>query len=262
MPEPAGSSLEFSIECVCGLELHVFGRHSGAEQAVVLVTHGRGGHLANTHGLCRELAQRGLVAIGVEQRNHGRRLVSRAANEHTAQHAADLYGTIVGTAHDLCLLLDFLPARLGLSTARVGLTGVSLGGHVTVMALGLEARFTAAAALIGSGDYSALMHFRHQRAEFQGQSFEEFFSPALQSVVRRFDPIHRPEVFADRPLLLLNGEEDQMVPLSCNQGFEKALRPYFRQKERLELRAYAEVGHTVTKEMQTNAVDWLEHWLR
>ncbi len=250
----------YESACVAGLEVHVFG--AAADKPVVLVTHGRGGHIGDTHGLCKRLAERGLVAVGVEQRNHGRRLVSHAANDHSPTHAADMYGLMVGTATDLSLLLDFLPARLGLSVQRVGVTGVSLGGHVTLMALGLDPRFTAGAAFIGSGDYLALKRQRHLREEFRALAWDEFYNPGLAAAVERFDPVNRPEVFADRPVLLLNGADDTLVPLEGNENLAEAVRPLYAQPERFQQNVYQGVGHEVTRAMEDDALEWLERWLK
>lgn len=250
---------EFERECVAGIEVHLFGR--GSDRPVVFVTHGRGGKLAHTHALCRRLAAAGLTAVGVEQRNHGRRLVSMGANGYGPHHAADMYGILVGTAVDIGLLIDFLPARLGVETDRIGVTGVSLGGHAALMAMGLDPRITAGAAFIGSGDFRTLMESRHRLKEFRSLAWDEFYPPGLDAGVRRFDPVHRPRTFADRPLLMLNGAEDPLVPLDGNRRFEAAARPFYPHPEKLELRTYPGVGHQVTEAMEVDAVAWLGRWL-
>jgi len=261
---------DFESACVAGLEVHVFRAARPAETAptaaetsspVVFVTHGRGGRLKDTHALCRRLRARGLTALGVEQRNHGRRLIDAAVNDHGPTHATDMYGLIVGMAQDLSLLLDFVPARLGLPCERAGVTGVSLGGHVALMAMGLDVRFKAGVAFIGSGDYRALMRSRKERDEFASLAPEVFFSPALAACVDRYDPINRPAVFADRPLLLANGGEDTLVPLEGNQNFEAAIRPFYRDATQVELAVYPGVGHEVTEQMEEDAVDWLVRYL-
>ncbi len=255
---------DFEVSCVTGLELHVFrAAASGPETTppVVFVTHGRGGRLKDTHAFCRQLRDAGVTALGVEQRNHGRRLIDPTANDHGPTHATDMYGLIVGTAHDLSLLLDFVPARLGIPCDRAGVTGVSLGGHVALMALGLDPRFHAGVAFIGSGDYRTLMRSRKERQEFAALAPEEFFPPALAACVDRYDPINRPTTFANRPLLMLNGGEDTLVPLEANQHFEAAIRPSYRDAAHLELAVYPGVGHEVTEQMEEDAVEWFVRFL-
>jgi dienelactone hydrolase len=250
---------DYLTACVAGLEIHVFGAEERPRAPVVFVTHGRGGNVTDVFGPCRALAAAGLIAIGVEQRNHGRRLVDAQCN---TDNPADLmYGNILGTARDISLLVDLLPASLGLATGRTGLTGVSLGGHVTELAMTLDQRITAGASLIGSGDFRRLMELRAAKYEIPAERFDSFYSPALDAVVQRYDPINHPERFADRPLLMLNGEADDLVQLECNQRFEAAVRPHYRHPERLRLSVYPGIGHATPPEMWEEARAWLVQWL-
>ncbi len=245
--------------CVAGLEVFVFGASENANAPVVFVTHGRGGTVADTFDWCRDLAGAGLIAVGVEQRNHGRRLVDRHGNR---DNPADMmYGVILGTARDISLLIDCLPARTGIATDHVGITGGSLGGHVTQLAMAVEPRISVGASLVGSGDYRHLMELRAARYNVRPGDFARFYPPALEETVRRYDPISYPDRFADRPLLMCNGGADDLVQAECNQRFEAAARPHYAHPERLRLSIYPDVGHTVPPEMWAEAKQWLVRWL-
>jgi dienelactone hydrolase len=250
---------DYLAACVAGLETFIFGAERKLDAPVVFVTHGRGGNAADTFAWCRELAGAGLIAVGVEQRNHGRRMVDREGN---SDNPADMmYGIILGTARDISLLIDCLPARLGIATDRVGVTGGSLGGHVTQLAMALEPRISVGASLIGSGDFRHLMELRATRYGIGGEGFPTFYRPALDELVRRYDPIEHPERLSDRPLLMLNGDSDDLVQMECNQRLEAAVRPYYSHPERLRLIIYPGVGHAVPPEMWAEAKQWLVRWL-
>lgn len=253
------TSPDFLTACVAGLEIHLFGVNDQANAPLVFVTHGRGGNVTDTFDQCRALAALGLLAVAVEQRNHGRRLVDARGNN---DNPADMmYSIILGTALDISLLIDFIPPRLGLSTDRVGVTGASLGGHVTQMAMALDPRITVGASLIGSGDYRRLMELRAARHGIVEDQFATFYPPTLEELVQRYDPIHHPDRFADRPLLLLNGDSDDLVQVECNQRFEAALRPYYTHPERLRLSIYPGLNHETPPEMLAEARQWLVKWL-
>ncbi len=101
-------------EVVAGIEVFFFGREAGPAAPLVFVTHGRGGRVADVFPLCRDLAREGLIAAAVEQRNHGRPQVGPLPTGNWGpRFAADIYGLIVGTAMDVSLLIDLIPARLG-----------------------------------------------------------------------------------------------------------------------------------------------------
>jgi hypothetical protein len=51
-----------------------------------------------------------------------------------------MYSVILGTARDISLPIDCVPARLGLAVDRVGVTGGSLVGHATPPEMWAEAK--------------------------------------------------------------------------------------------------------------------------
>lgn len=114
---------------------------------------------------------RGLIAVAFDQRNHGSRLVDKAANEAwrqgNATHAQDMFGTVSGTVVDTMHLLDVLEGYLfgagdgpGVSPGGESrqidtnmVLGVSLGGHSAWQLLFAEPRVTAGVVVIGCPDY-------------------------------------------------------------------------------------------------------------
>ena len=255
-------TIDYLPACVAGLEIALFGAEAHSGAPVVFVTHGRGGKASDMYAECRELAALELIAVAVEQRNHGNRLVDARANGNWSPvHAADMYGNLLGTAQDVSLLIDMLPARLGIDTARVGMTGISMGGHATLLAMALDTRIAVGAPMIGGGDYRRLMELRAAANGTPAEEFPRYFPAGLQSAVERFDPIHHLARFADRPLLLANGADDTLVPLECNQHFAAATLPYYAHADRLKLSSYPGIGHEVPPAMWEEVKTWLRRWL-
>ncbi|MEI7435355.1 MAG: prolyl oligopeptidase family serine peptidase [bacterium] len=254
---------DFVRVCVAGIEVDVFGAADLPSTApIIFVTHGRGGMGLHCHDWCRELVGMGFIAIALDQRNHGRRLIDGRVNGNWSPvHAADIYGVFLGTAMDVVTLIDMIPARLGLTTDRIGMTGGSLGGHATLMAMALDHRIRVGVPMIGSGDFRRLMELRAAANQSPAKDFDTFFPPELDAVVRARDPLHRAAVFADRPLLMLNGANDNMVQLECNQRFEAAARPHYQDGSKLKLISYPGVGHAIPVEMWNEAKSWFKKWL-
>jgi alpha-beta hydrolase superfamily lysophospholipase len=249
---------------LAGLEAAVFGMEENRGAPVVFVTHGRTCALHHTFELCRELVAAGLVAVGVEQRNHGRRMVDPLRNlGFSRDMPVDMYGIFVGTAYDVRSMIDLLPASLGIATERIGMTGASLGGHATLAAMALDERIRVGGPIVGSGDFRRLMELRVETtgALKPGETFEDYFPAGLQRLVERIDPIRNPRLFADRPLLMLNGADDGLVQAECNRRFHETLRPHYAHPERLEFIAYPGIKHEVTEEMRREAVAWFRRWL-
>ena len=253
---------EHTTLALAGLEIHLFGLDHGADAPVAFVTHGRGGRVEDTFSYGADLAAAGMIAIGVEQRNHGKRTVDEGQNgTYGPTFPTSFYANMLGTAADISLLIDLLPARLGLAMARIGVTGISMGGHVTLLAMARDPRIGVGAALIGSGDFLCT---QRQRAADNGVPPAELDSslpPALVALAERVDPIANAAAFADRPLLLANGEDDMLVPIAGNERFYAACLPHYRHPERLRLSRYPGVGHAVPPTMWAEAKAWLARWL-
>lgn len=253
---------DYTREVISGLELFIFGRDGNPNAPLVFVTHGRGGRVEHVFDSCRDLVKAGLIAIAVEQRNHGRRLLEESQNRDWSQSfPSDLYGIFAGTALDVSLLLDMIPARLGLATDCVGMTGFSLGGHATFIAMTLDSRIKVGVPVIGGGHFRLLMETRIAQYEVPAEQFDSYYPPALQRAVEKYDPYYHPERFADRPLLMLNGGADTLVPAACNQALEGVLRPHYTKPDHLKLSIYPGVGHEVPPAMWQEAVAWLSNWL-
>ena len=127
--------------------------------------------------------------------------------------------------------------------------------------MALDPRINVGVPLIGGGDYRRLMELRAANNKCPAGDFSKFFPPALDATVKRLDPVNRPQVFADRPLLMLNGADDPLVQMECNQRFEAAARPFYKDGSKLCLKAYPGVGHAVPDEMWNDAKAWFRKWL-
>jgi dienelactone hydrolase len=168
---------DLTTAVVSGVTIDIFGA-AQRRGPVVFVVHGHGGAAQDVHEYCRDLASAGMVAVALDQRNHGRRLVDADANAGWGTSApADMYSHFIGSALDVSLLVDMLPARLGLDTSRPGVTGFSLGGHAALAAMVSDERIACCAALIGSGDYRRMMELHAAAHGVPESEFGSYYPP-------------------------------------------------------------------------------------
>ena len=95
-----------------------------------------------------------------------------------------------------------------------------------------------------------------------GQRVEVIDTPGM---LDRFDCPSMIRLFAGRPLLVLNGENDANCPLGGAKVAFATAETAYRQagaSDRLKIMVAKGVGHQVTTEQQTAALDWLERWLK
>lgn len=116
----------------------------------------------------RKPGQPHLVAVCIDQRNHGSRMIDNVANVSWKQgnptHGPDMFNLYNGTASDVSLLMTQLPSYLPYKITDHIAGGVSLGGHATWVLLMNEPRIRAGLVVIGCPDYVRLMTDRAIRS--------------------------------------------------------------------------------------------------
>jgi pimeloyl-ACP methyl ester carboxylesterase len=113
-----------------------------------------------------------------------------------------------------------------------------------------DERVKAGVVVIGCPDYRMLML---QRA---GERDREARLPhAFLGLVSKLGP--RPDILSKKDLLILKGDEDQLVPWSASQGFVSLLP-----KDRAEVIGFPGVGHNFADEMRDMSAEWIIDWRR
>ncbi|OSD07726.1 hypothetical protein PYCCODRAFT_1429950 [Trametes coccinea BRFM310] len=220
-----------------------------APVAVMFLLHGRNGSalkmeefvwgiFEEVHALRRKDGEaRELYIVTFDQRNHGKRMVDKKANQgwfddpeqNNDRHAIDMYAIQTGTAQDVSYLIDFLPSYLFPNGERqisqFLCVGKSLGGHATWIVLRNEPRIQVAVPIIACPDYLALMTRRAKSHKLPVGP--PYFPQSLLDLIRRADPAAAPYTAADasnpflgKKILVLAGADDKKVP------WETAARPF------------------------------------
>ncbi|KAK2812971.1 hypothetical protein FQN50_000992 [Emmonsiellopsis sp. PD_5] len=220
---------------------------------------------------------------------------------HAADMFGIYHGTALDTSllidHLPVALFPHSPGRI---VQHVSL-GVSLGGHVSWLLLMHEPRITAAISVIGCADYPNLMADRARRqgrASYSWSGGHGFFKsndfpPALLQTVDRWDPagvllrplrekrpLHRgytslrdvegcerelgellDKHLRGKTILILSGEEDELVPPAMSRSFIRYLQDAYGwmgwwREGGVEVveQTYAGVGHMFTEQMEERAV--------
>ena len=247
---------------VAGLEINIFTRTKDRNLPIIFVTHGRLGRVEDVFEYAEKLSESGFIVIAIDERNHGNRMVRRRYNEDSNQHPTDTYGIIVGTAYDISTIIDFLPLKCGFTSEQIGVTGISLGGHVSFLSLVIDSRIKVAVPIIGAADYQTLMVERKLLYEgMDNFGVDKFYPEKLDILVKKYDPINNTNKIKDRPILMINGDKDEIVPKICNQNFYNKIIPLYKDKSLIKLSLYP-TKHTINESMYNEAICWFEKYLK
>jgi dienelactone hydrolase len=260
----------------------------------VIVLHGTGGNKEGQRDFMNELAKRGITAIAIDARYHGAR--SGGANGADAYVAAitrawrakpgepQEHPFYYDTCWDLWRTLDYLETRDDIDPQRIGMIGFSMGGIQTWLAAAADERVKAAVPAI------AVQSFRWslEHDEWQGRAntikaahnaaaadlgekevnqrvCRELWSKVIPGILDRFDCPSMLRLFADRDLLIVSGEKDPNCPLGGAKIAIAAAETAFLEQgrsEHLKVMVAPGVGHAVTPEQRTAALEWFEKVLK
>lgn len=144
---------------------------------------------------------------------------------------------------------------------RAGIFGSSLGGVMTVNALGKSNRFEAGAAFSGIYDY---VRFIDDTADAGTRLLTREFGPPAENIetYRKLSPV-RVAKDIDVPILVLHGEEDEMVNVNQSELLVESLAAY---EKEYEYHPYPEEGHAFTRreavvDAYTRVADFFEKYL-
>ena len=153
------------------------------------------------------------------------------------------YGTI---ARELTLKYNADPER-------IAVMGNSMGG------------FTAVGIFTHNKDIKTLIVFNGSCGweSFNGSievpSSEEI--ETLRQRVEHMDPMNNSDMLKDRPILMLHGDSDIVVPVDSQRIFYNKLSQLYNDKDKISLIEYPRLNHFVTTNMMEESINWLGKYL-
>ncbi len=212
-------------------------------QALVILAHGVGDTSAiPCHLLAKALARTGIAGLVLHLPIHSRRLnpeFKKRFYNLTREEWFELYRISVINIRQA---LDWAASRPELDPEHIGISGVSFGGYVAAIALGLDSRLKAGAILLSAGNLGKLAWsrssrrygkwdisegvFKQEQAEYfkyvdtvTNQGFESVL-PSHPAYL--FDPYTFVAAIKTKPTLLVNALWDEYFPKEAAREFGEA----------------------------------------
>ena len=217
-------------------------RSTGKSPFVVLA-HGVGDtSAAPCHLLARALADAGIASFVLYLPVHSRRLPDDLKDRFyqlTAQDWFDLYRVSVINIRQA---LDWAQNRPEIDAGRLGVAGVSFGGYVAAIALGVDPRLKAGAILLACGNQEKLAWTRRSRrfakydiSEAVFREHQERYFAYISDVAASgfenvtpshpgypFDPYTFSSAIKEKQMLLANARWDEYFPREAAMEFWQA----------------------------------------
>ncbi len=202
-----------------------------------------------------QLALRGYVVIAPDLRSFGERLDETpdylsACDFNYVMGAMLGYNLLALDIWDLQRAIDYLQQHPLVDPERIGMTGLSQGGTMTLFTTAYEPRIKVA---VCSGYFNSWWGFPLLPWNMCG-------SQMLFDVVNWFDHLELAALIAPRPLLIEIGTNDPIFPVDVTvREFEKLSQLYetLGVRERLDIDVF-DGGHEYSG---AKAYDWFDKWL-
>ncbi len=212
------------------------------------------------------LARRGFVELGIDAYCFGERNGrgpggpnerggdgEMSASKFNLWVGRTLWGMIL---RDDLMALDYLLSRPEVDSARVGVTGISMGATRSWWLMALDERLKTGVAVACLTRYQNLI--QHQSLKAHGIYY---FVP---NMLQHFDTEAVVALIAPRPVLFMTGDQDSGSPPDGIREIDRVVRNVYRlygKENGFENTIYPGLGHVYTPEMWRRTLNWMEEKL-
>jgi dienelactone hydrolase len=202
----------------------------GVRRPAVVVLHILGADFALSRYLAARLADRGVAALFVKLPYYGER---RPRNGDRRFLSTDIERSVLAMRQGVCDVRRasaWLASQPEVDPAKLGVTGISLGGIVASVAASVDPSLNRAAFLLAGGDLARILWDMPETAKYRalwvksGRTFAD-----LKALTDPFDPLTYADRLAGKRVLMIAGNVDEVIPpASARALWNAAGRPTIR----------------------------------
>ena len=183
-----------------------------------VVLHILGGDFLLAETVASHLARNGVAALFVKMPYYGPR---RGKNSPKRMVSEDPRETVAGMTQavlDIRRATAWLAERSEVDPKRLGITGISLGGIVSVLAAAGEPRLENVAVTLGGGNFADLIWTNQTD---RAQAFRKKWladrgtRESFSQIVSQIDPVTYGHLLRGRRVLMIAAKNDEVIPPAC-----------------------------------------------
>jgi cephalosporin-C deacetylase-like acetyl esterase len=191
------------------------GAKAGSPVPCIVFQHGLGGRKEEVFLLSAAAAKRGYASFFMDAAYHGER-VPKGGKTIADLNLPEFHTAVGQTIADLRRGVDFLATRPEIDGKRVAYVGASLGGILGGVFAADEPRVKAAVLWAAGGGWGNIIsRSEHRFADRFRKGPNAATAEAIATELSDVDPLKTVGLIAPRPVLFINGDKDNVVPVSC-----------------------------------------------
>ncbi len=198
----------------------------GPHPGVILLDGMKQGRRVVDYPAIQELAQNALVI----SMDYPLEWIERLTGWELFQRAFALRGAALDAVSAILLMLDYLEARPDVDPKRMILVGTSFGAPLAVIAGGVDPRAAAVAVLYGGGNLGELIAHNLRKSGRLGRVpipriGAGLIGWAAAVAIFPLEPNRYAPLITPRPLLVMSGADDELIPRESVLALHEAARP-------------------------------------
>ncbi len=201
---------------------------------LVILFHGIGDQLlVPCRLLARSLVKKGMACFILYSVFHSRRMPDEVKHRYPSLTPDEWFENYVISVTDVRQAIDWARGRTEIDMKKVGIIGISFGGFISAITMGIDDRIKAGVFLIAGGNSQKIARFSRKRSMRKGYNVTEEEYNRNQQVYRQYlgevaekgfenvtppdrsfliDPMTFGHCLQERPVLLLNALWDEYIP--------------------------------------------------
>ncbi|NLV87978.1 MAG: prolyl oligopeptidase family serine peptidase [Tissierellia bacterium] len=154
------------------------------------------------------------------------------------------------------LLIEALVSKYDADPDNISLIGHSMGGFTSAGIFTYNPKIKSVVILNGSfaWDY----YNQHLIKELDIEITDKLHE--IGEKAKKLDPSNKLEALVDRPILMLHGRSDSLVPVDNQRLFYQKIEPLYKDKEKIKLIEYPNLDHFVTTNMMEQSIIWFKKY--
>jgi len=213
-----------------------------------------------------EFVRKGFFVTLFDAYGHGELKNTSEIFEITNSEKADidkLLRVYVETSKYINSIIDSYGNNIYADSSRIGLMGVSMGAHTIYFHILKERNplIKVAVAINGSPIWTSFVRRYIANSSAKSLNINDKDIIKVEKYIEIIEPLNYKENIKDFPLLMLNGEKDELIPITNIRKSYGILQNKYVDKELIKFIELEGIGHVVTSETLEIASEWLKKYI-
>jgi len=248
----------------------------GEKRPLVIILHGMGNSsMLPCRLIANSLAKKGIAALTLYQVIHKDRIPASIKSKFPRLSEDEWFESYQVSVTDARQALDWAATRPELCQERIAILGISFGGFIASIAMGLDRRVSAGVFIESAGNSekitrdSLLLRHQYKSSPVEYKKNQRNYAEYLKEVATKgFENVAPeknsywtdPKTFSsrvkDRPVMMLNSWMDELIPRSAVvdlwQAYDRPALHWFPSTHATIWMWYPLIGRKITSFLQTN----------